>query len=194
MSERYYNDDGKTEEQRREEALTAYREREIQKQEELMQQYQNRVEENRRKREQAKVSQEPMRVSGESVKRAIKKQEEAQKKENRRVIFQLFLMSLSLTLSLAMLDAPILLICTSSFLVFSPLLFGSFTYSAFLYCAYDFVRPILYIWALVVTIQGKQDFFAIAFYILTGLQAISIVKRLMGTVGIIIIALTDNKN
>lgn len=54
MSERYYNDDGKTEEQRREEALAAFREREIQKQEELMQRYLKRVEENRRKRENSK--------------------------------------------------------------------------------------------------------------------------------------------
>lgn len=107
--------------------------------------------------------------------------------------FLLFLMSLSLTVSLLMLDAPIWLICVATLLVFSPMFFGSLAYATFVYCTYDIIRPIVYIWALVVAIQGKQDFFAIAFYILTGLQAISIVKRFMGTIGIIIIALTDNK-
>lgn len=111
--------------------------------------------------------------------------------ENRFVNFKLFLMSLSLTLSLMMLDAPIWLIGISTLLVFSPFLFNSFTYATFLYCAYDIIRPILYTWALVVTIQGKQDFFAIAFYILAGLQAISIIKRFIGTIGIIIVALTE---
>ena len=107
--------------------------------------------------------------------------------------FQLFLMSLSLTISLVMLDAPLWLICTATFLVFSPLLFGSLSYATFLYCTYDIVRPILYTWALVVTIQGKQDFVAIAFYVLFAIQVITMVKRFIGTIGIIIIAITENK-
>ena len=106
-------------------------------------------------------------------------------------VFQIFLMELSLTIPLVMLDAPIWIIFVATFLMFSPLLLGSFTYAAILYSSYDFVRPILYIWALVVTIGGKQDFFAITFYVLFGLQLLSIVKRLIGTIGIIIIAITD---
>ena len=90
MSERYYDDDGKNEEQRREEALAAYRERENQKQNELMQRYQKRVEENRRKREQEKVRQESMRVGKESVQKVILKQEEAKKEETKTKIKKFF--------------------------------------------------------------------------------------------------------
>lgn len=92
-----------------------------------------------------------------------------------------FLMSLSLTIALVMLNAPFWLISIATFFVFSPLFFGSFTYAALVQLVYDLGRPILYIWALVVTIQGKQDFFAIAFYILAALQIITILKRCVGT-------------
>ena len=102
-------------------------------------------------------------------------------------------MQLSIGLPLIMLNAPLWLILGATFLVFSPLFFGSLTYATFLFCSYDIIRPILYIWALVVTIGGKQDFIAIAFYVLFALQAISIIKRLIGTIGIIIIALTEGK-
>lgn len=107
--------------------------------------------------------------------------------------FRIFLMSLSLTVSLVMLDAPIWLICITTLVLFSPTFLGSFTYAAFLYCTYDIVRPILYIWALVVTIQGKQDFVAIVFYVLFAIQAMTMLKRLIGTIGIILTALTENK-
>ena len=109
------------------------------------------------------------------------------------LLFKHFLMELSLSISLIMLNAPLWLIIVATFLVFSPLLFNSLTYATFLYCAYDIARPILYIWAIVVTIQGKQDFIAIAFYILAGLQIASIVKKLIGTIGIIVIALSEKK-
>ena len=116
------------------------------------------------------------------------------KNQENHVLFQLFLMELSLGIPLIMLDAPLWLILMATFLIFTPMLFGSFTYATILYCSYDVIRPILYIWALVVTILGVQDLFAIAFYILAGLQALSIVKRFIGTIGIIIIALTERKN
>jgi hypothetical protein len=114
--------------------------------------------------------------------------------ENKMANFKLFLMSLSLTISLIMLNTPLWVITIATLLIFSPFLFGSYTYATFLYCTYDIIRPILYIWALVVTIQGKQDFFAIAFYILAGLQTISIAKRFFGTICIIIVALSEKKN
>lgn len=109
-------------------------------------------------------------------------------------IFMLFLMELSLSIALIMLNAPLWIIIVATFLIFSPLLFGSIAYAAVIFCTYDILRPILYIWAFVVTVQGKQDFFAIAFYILATLQIFSIVKRFIGTIGIILIALTDRKN
>lgn len=109
------------------------------------------------------------------------------------LLSQLFLMQLSLILPLIMLDAPMLLILAVPLLVFSPLLFNSTPYATIVFCAYDIIRPILYIWALVVTIGGKQDFFAIAFYIIAALQIMSIAKRFIGTIGLIVIALTEEK-
>ncbi len=106
---------------------------------------------------------------------------------------QLSLLSLSLILPLIMIKTPIWLICVTTFIVFSPLLFPSVFYTAILFCMYDIIRPILYVWGLVATIQGKQDFFAIAFYILMGLQAFSIIKRFLGTVKGLILAFTENK-
>lgn len=102
--------------------------------------------------------------------------------ENNYVFIQVFLMSASLTIALIMLNAPIWLISIAVFLLFSPLIFGSLLWATIVYIIYDIVRPILYIWALVVTIQGKQDFIAIAFYILAALQVINILKRFFGTV------------
>ena len=102
----------------------------------------------------------------------------------------LFLMQLSLVLPLVMLDAPLWLILVASLLIFSPLLLASTTYTTILLCAYDIIRPILYIWALVATIGGVQDFFAIAFYVLFALQILSIVKKAIGTISIIVITLT----
>jgi hypothetical protein len=47
------------------------------------------------------------------------------------------------------------------------------------------------VWGLVVTVQGEQDFFAIAFYIFMGLQAIDIIKKFVVTVLNLIISFTD---
>lgn len=104
---------------------------------------------------------------------------------------QISLLSLSLIIPLIMLESPIWLIGLVTFIMFSPLLFASLIYAAILYFSYDIIRPILYIWALVVTIQGKQDFFAVAFYILMALQAASIIKRLIGSVSMCILFIVE---
>ena len=127
----------------------------------------------------------------EKIKKSINTEE---RNRERYTLFQLFLMSLSLTIALIMLNAPIWVITVATLLVFSPCFFRSLAYSAFLFCTYDILRPIIYVCALVVTAQGKQDFFAIAFYVLAALQLISILKRFIGTVCIIVLALFDRKN
>ena len=144
--------------------------------------------------------QESLRVSKRSVEEAIKAQEKKGKISKTQeqtshnfLLFRTILMSMSLVISLATLDTPILLICAITFLVFTPLIFASPTYAVVLYCIYDIARPILYAWAFIVTVQGKQDIFAIAFYILMALQAISMIKRLIGTIGIIVLALNGDK-
>ena len=100
-------------------------------------------------------------------------------------------MTVSLTIALVMLNAPTLLIIITTFLVFSPLIFSSTTWLFLVMTSYDILRPIIYIWATIVTIQGKQDFFAIAFYILAILQAISIIKKFIGTLAIIFVSLSN---
>lgn len=94
---------------------------------------------------------------------------------------------------MVMLNAPTLLISIAAFLVVSPLIFYSDVWAFLILTAYNIVRPILYVWATVVTVQGKQDFLAIAFYILAVLQVISIIKNLIGTVAIIFTSLFKNR-
>lgn len=112
-------------------------------------------------------------------------------KENYLYI-KFILMSVSLTIALAMLNAPYLLISIVAFLVVSPLIFHSNVWATLILTAYNIVRPIFYVWATVVTVQGKQDFLAIAFYVLAVLQVISIIKNLIGTVMIIFTSLFKN--
>lgn len=101
-------------------------------------------------------------------------------------------MSVSLTIALIMLNVPSLLISIVAFLVVSPLIFNSETWFLLVFHAYNVVRPILYVWATVVTIQGKQDFLAIAFYILAALQVISIIKNFLFTVVLIFTLFKSN--
>lgn len=115
------------------------------------------------------------------------------KQDNTFNYIQIFLLSLSLTLPLIMVNTPVWLIAIVTFIMFSPALFGSVLYAVILYCLYDIIRPILYVWGLVVAIQGKQDFFTVAFYILVILQAVDILKRFIGTVSGLILALTNKE-
>ena len=101
--------------------------------------------------------------------------------------YRLFFMQLSLSLPLIMMNAPWFIIIITPLLVYLPLIVKSLWLPIVLFISYDIVRPILYVWGLVVTAQGKQDFFAIAFYIIAGLQAINIIKRLFGTICTIIL-------
>ena len=111
-------------------------------------------------------------------------------KEFKYVSFQLVLKSLSICLPLIMLDAPFWLMSAILFIVISPLVFPSLSYTTILMWIYDITRLILYIWALVVTISGTQDFLAIVFYILFGLQIFSIISSFLYTIMIIYSAIT----
>ena len=115
------------------------------------------------------------------------------KNQGNHALFMLFLMNVSLTIPLIMMNTPYWLITVVTLLVFSPALIGSYTYAALHTFAYNILRFVLYVWGLVVTIGGKQDFFAIAFYILTALQAIDIIKKFIGTIMMMFIMLTNHK-
>lgn len=99
---------------------------------------------------------------------------------------------ISVTIPLLMLDAPIWLMTLVDLIILSPWVFMSERLSVIVPFAYYIIKPVLYIWALVITILGVQDFFAIAFYILAALQAVNIIRNFIGTILIIIAALTDN--
>lgn len=182
--------------QRGKEALEAYRERELQHQQELAARYQEKRQKVLQNREQATESvSEPIIeiVTEEPKDENLIKKLQMINQEAKYVYIQFFLRSLSLTLPLIMLEAPIWVICLVTFIIFSPLLFMSFLYAGLVSCLYDIIRPILYICGLIVAIEEYQDFFAIAFYILLGLQAINIIKRFIGTVCTFILIFTNSK-
>lgn len=96
------------------------------------------------------------------------------------LLLRCFLRSLSISIPFILIDMhfdlslPTVII---SLIAFLPLLipFKSFIL-AFEWIYNLLLRPGLYIFALVITIQGKQDFVAIAFYIIAAIQAYNIFK------------------
>lgn len=103
----------------------------------------------------------------------------------KQMLIILLPMVISLTIPLIMLNTPIWLMIIIDLIILSPLLFCSLKLTVLIPYAYYIVNPILYICALIVTIIGTQDFWAIAFYILFGLQAPIMIKNFIGTVLII---------
>lgn len=102
-------------------------------------------------------------------------------------------MVLSVTLPLLMLNAPVWLMTVVDLIILSPMLLWSEKLTRIVPFAYYIINPILYVWALVVTILGVQDFFAIAFYILMGLQTPKMIKNFIGTILIIYYTITVDK-
>lgn len=103
-------------------------------------------------------------------------------------------MVISITIPLLMLDTPVWLMAMVNLIILSPMLLVSFRLSTIVPYAYYIVKPILYVWALVVTILGVQDFLAIAFYILMGIQTPRMIKNFIGTILILIDAITERRN
>lgn len=100
-------------------------------------------------------------------------------------------MVLSITIPLLMLDAPVWLMTLVDLIILSPMLLVSLKLSVIVPYAYYIIKPIIYVWALLVTILGVQDFFAIAFYILMGIQT---PKMIINFIGTILIILTGHRN
>ena len=93
-------------------------------------------------------------------------------------LFMAFWASLSLTVPLIVIGVPFWVISVVSLAMFLPYIIPSDWTTIAVIAIYTLIlRPGLYIWALVVAINGPQDFVAIAFYIVAGLQAISIIKN-----------------
>lgn len=104
-------------------------------------------------------------------------------KENREInygLFMAFWYSLSLAIPLIVIGVPMWVISAVSLVIFSPFFIPSDWPAIIVIALHTLIlRPGLYIWALVVAINGPQDFVAIAFYIVAALQAISIVKNFL---------------
>lgn len=98
------------------------------------------------------------------------------------LIFHHTLMYISLAIPLAILPVPLWVTLAVPALAYLPIIMISPTVFGIVHLLYSLLlRPGLYIWALVFTIGGKQDFIAIAFYILFALQLWSIIKNFMHT-------------
>lgn len=93
-------------------------------------------------------------------------------------LFMAFLASLSLSIPLIVIGVPFWVISVVSLAMFLPRIIPSEWIAITVIALYTLLlRPGLYIWALVVATNGQQDFVAIAFYVVAGLQAISIIKN-----------------
>lgn len=94
------------------------------------------------------------------------------------VMLKLLLMSLSLTIPLIIIGASGWIIAFITITVFASALSGREGIALIYRQLHNIIlRPGLYIWALIVAIYGPQDFIAIGFYIVTGLQALNIIRN-----------------
>lgn len=103
-------------------------------------------------------------------------------------------MSLSLTIPLVVIGAPIWSIVLITVVIFASALSGREGVALLYRLAHNIIiRPGLYIWGLVVAISGPQDFVAISFYIVAALQLWGILKNFIGEVLLILFLIADRK-
>lgn len=102
-------------------------------------------------------------------------------------------MVLSVTLPLLMLNAPVWVMTLADLIILSPMLFWSVKLTKIIPFTYYILNPIIYIVALVITIMGKQDFFAITFYVLMGIQTPKMIKNFIGTILIIYYTISEDR-
>lgn len=107
----------------------------------------------------------------------------------KEMLWLLIPMVVSITIPLLMLDTPVWLMAIINLMILSPMLLVSLKLSTIVPYAYYIINPILYVWALIVTIIGVQDFLAIAFYILMAIQTPKMMKNFIGTIIILVLAI-----
>ena len=110
--------------------------------------------------------------------------------EDRAINYGLFtalLAALSLGMPLIVIGVPFWVISVVSLVMFLPYFIQSTRTFIAVSVIYAIVlRPGLYIWGLIAAINGPQDFVAIAFYVIAGLQVFSIVKNFLAYILILI--------
>ena len=99
------------------------------------------------------------------------------------LLWQLFLMSLSLAIALIMIGASGWIITLVTIIIFATALSGR-AGIAYIYRIIHnlLLRPGLYIWALIITITGPQDIVAIGFYVALVCQAKNIISNFIGEI------------
>ncbi len=107
--------------------------------------------------------------------------------ENRLIgyaLWTLFLKSLSINLALAALGVRGVASFAGVVLIILPYVLPKA--ATIILCIYDFIRPILYIIALIHVIRGVQDIIAIAFYVIFALQVFSMIRNLINTIALLV--------
>lgn len=170
------------EDQRMKEVLDRYREKAAETQKELMARYQESRRQAIQKNSHANAN--PAHAPASQTPQAEQRKDLKMTNPDgyyKKMLAMLLPMALSITLPLLMLDAPVWLMTIVDLILLSPMLLCSVKLTQIIPFAYYIINPIIYISALVVSIQGPQDFFAIAFYILMGIQAPRMIKNFIGT-------------
>lgn len=139
----------------------------------------------------------PTKKEQEQKKEEPKRSNELTENEQRDKAFNYILLttvlkSVSISIALLMMDAPLLITLLITTFVYLPAFKPSATTALIVEYTYNIARPILYIAATVIAAGGDQNFFTIAFYILTGIQALYMIPKFFGTIAIIF-ALTKSK-
>lgn len=165
------------------ERLKFLREKAADEMRKLRTQYEESKQQAIQEREQANA--QPNQETVSEAHKEAPKGESTQNTYSKQMLRLLTPMILSITLPLLMLNAPGWLISVVSLIILSPMLFCSIKLTVLIPYAYYIIKPFLYAWALVVTILGVQDFLAIAFYILMGLQTPKMIMNFIGTAFIV---------
>lgn len=109
----------------------------------------------------------------------------------KKTFWMLLPMVIAITIPLVMIRVPGWLATTIFVIMFSPMLIMSTKWAAIVLCSYYIFKPVIYVWALVVTIHGVQNFWAIAFYILMAIQAPRMIGHFIGAIPVLISELLD---
>lgn len=141
--------------------------------------------EQKKEKEQEQKKEEPKRSN------ALPENEQRDKAFN-YILLTSVLKTASISIALLMMDVPLLIILLITAFLHLPAFKPSAATALIVEYTYNIARPILYIAATVIAAGGDQNFFTIAFYILTGIQALYMIPKFFGTIAIIF-ALTKSK-
>lgn len=99
------------------------------------------------------------------------------------MLFQLFFMSISISIPLILIGASFWIIAIVITIIFATAFSGNMLIAYVYRILHNiFLRPGLYIWALIVVLTGPQDIAAIGFYIVCFFQVKNIITYFIGEI------------